>query len=146
MHMRVIITDMRPENINNSVNVEQASNIESRNNNIRAEGYKLELESDGVEKTTLNPESASALAEKIVKNSLPSPLIDNSVVDDKTTFAVLNPLVAGDDDLIEKEWVDRAKKIVQDTLDDPHERDRSIGLLQIDYIKKRYGKDLGASQ
>ena len=30
------------------------------------------------------------------------------------------PLVAADEDLIEKEWVDKAKQIIEQTRDDPH--------------------------
>jgi len=56
------------------------------------------------------------------------------------------PLVAGDDDLIEKEWVEKAKKIIVETRDDPHRREQEVGKLQADYLKKRYGKDLGASE
>jgi hypothetical protein len=53
-----------------------------------------------------------------------------------------NPLVAGDDDLIEKEWVDKAKKIIQETRSDPYAQEKEVGKLQADYIKKRYGKDV----
>lgn len=53
------------------------------------------------------------------------------------------PLVANDDDLIEKEWVDKAKKIIAQTKDDPYKREQEIGRLQADYLKKRYGKQLG---
>lgn len=56
------------------------------------------------------------------------------------------PSVAGDDDLIEKEWVDKAKKIIQETRDDPHRREREVGRLQADYLRKRYGKELGATE
>lgn len=55
------------------------------------------------------------------------------------------PLVAADEDLIEKEWVDRAKKIVEETKDDPYRREQEVGKLQADYLRKRYGKELGAS-
>ena len=55
-----------------------------------------------------------------------------------------NPLLASDEDLIEREWVDRAKKIIAATRDDPYRREVEIAKLQIDYLKKRYGKDLGA--
>ena len=55
------------------------------------------------------------------------------------------PMVANDDDLIEKEWVDKAKKIIVDTRDDPYRREQEVGRLQIDYLKKRYGKELGSS-
>jgi hypothetical protein len=56
------------------------------------------------------------------------------------------PLIANDDDLIEKEWVDRAKQIIANTRDDPYQRELEVGRLQADYLKKRYGKDLGAPQ
>ena len=55
-----------------------------------------------------------------------------------------NPIVAGDVDLIEKEWVDRAKKIIDQTKSDPHQREQQVNKLQIDYVKKRYGKDIGS--
>ena len=53
------------------------------------------------------------------------------------------PLTAGDDDLIEKEWVDKAKKIVASTKGDPYRREQEVGRLQEDYLRKRYGKELG---
>jgi Txe/YoeB family toxin of Txe-Axe toxin-antitoxin module len=53
------------------------------------------------------------------------------------------PLAAADDDLIEKEWVDKAKKIVEETKDDPYRREQAVGQLQKDYLKKRYGRELG---
>jgi hypothetical protein len=56
------------------------------------------------------------------------------------------PMVANDDDLIEKEWVDKAKKIITQTKDDPYRREREVGKLQADYLLKRYGKELGAQQ
>ena len=51
-----------------------------------------------------------------------------------------NPAVASDDDLIEKEWVEKAKQVIAETRDDPHAQDRAVGRLQADYLKKRYGK------
>ena len=56
------------------------------------------------------------------------------------------PLVANDDDLIEREWVDKAKKIIVETKDDPYRREQEVGRLQADYLRKRYGRELGASQ
>lgn len=56
-----------------------------------------------------------------------------------------NPVVAADDDLIEKEWVDKAKKIIAETRDDPRRREQEVGKLQVDYLRKRYGKQLGSS-
>ena len=54
------------------------------------------------------------------------------------------PIAANDDDLIEKEWVDKAKKILAETRDDPHRREVEVSKLQIEYIRKRYGREIGA--
>ncbi len=51
-----------------------------------------------------------------------------------------NPLVAADDDVIEKAWVDKAKKIVETVKDDPYKQENEVSKLQADYLKKRYGK------
>ena len=51
-------------------------------------------------------------------------------------------LAASDEDLIEKEWIDRAKKIVEQTKSDPYQQEKEVSKLQADYIKKRYGKDV----
>jgi hypothetical protein len=56
------------------------------------------------------------------------------------------PVVANDDDLIEKEWVDKAKKIIMQTKDDPYRREQEVSRLQADYLRKRYGKEVGSSQ
>lgn len=56
------------------------------------------------------------------------------------------PLVAADEDLIEKEWVEKAKEIIDATKDDPHTRSQKVNELQRDYLQKRYGKVVGASE
>lgn len=73
--------------------------------------------------------------------SLPAPQTD----DDSTAQSVTSdaPLVAGDEDVIEKEWVDKAKKIIAETKDDPYQREQQIKKLQIDYLRKRYGREIG---
>ena len=53
-----------------------------------------------------------------------------------------NPSVAADDEVIEKEWVDKAKKIIIETKDDPYRQEKEVSKLQADYLKKRYGKDI----
>lgn len=76
------------------------------------------------------------------------PVIAPSVDDGRTAPPVVDdmPIVANDDDLIEKEWVDKAKKIIAETKDDPYRREKEVGKLQADYLKKRYGKELGAAE
>ena len=56
------------------------------------------------------------------------------------------PLLAADEDLIEKEWVDKLKSIISLTKDDPYERARVIAQLQADYLKKRYNRTLGQAE
>ncbi len=77
---------------------------------------------------------------------LPAPVVVQPVAQTSTAISVAtddNPQVAADEDLIEKEWVDKAKKIIAETKDDPHAREKQVGKLQADYLKKRYGKELG---
>lgn len=76
--------------------------------------------------------------------SAPTPVV---VVDATATPVVDDlPIVASDDDLIEKEWVDKAKKIIMQTKDDPFRREQEVSRLQADYLRKRYGRELGSSQ
>ena len=77
--------------------------------------------------------------------TLPAPLPQ---VDDAPTQVVATddssvPVTAADDDLIEKEWVDKAKKIIEDTKEDPYRRELEISRLQREYIRKRYGREIG---
>ena len=114
-----------------------------------------------VENTSLNPEvgrefeqSLGARVEQY--NNLPVALpVDNTTTvplsqsDAQSTSQPRvvadgdTPLVAADEDLIEREWVDKVKKIIALTKDNPYERNRVIAQLQADYLKKRYNKTLG---
>lgn len=52
------------------------------------------------------------------------------------------PVVAADEDLIEKEWVEKAKKVISETKFDPYMQKQAVSRLQADYIYKRYGKSV----
>lgn len=52
------------------------------------------------------------------------------------------PPMAEDADLIEKEWVIKAKEIVESTRDDPYKQNKEISRFKADYMKKRYNKDI----
>lgn len=89
-------------------------------------------------------QAQAAAAAQPVPISLPTPV--PVAADDAAAVASDDlPAVAADDDLIEKEWVDKAKQIISDTRDDPARREKEVGRLQADYLKKRYGKQLGES-
>ncbi len=53
-----------------------------------------------------------------------------------------SPTIADDADLIEKEWVIRAKQIVAATREDPHLQSKEMSRFKADYLKKRYNKDI----
>lgn len=55
-------------------------------------------------------------------------------------------LIADDADLIEKEWVARAKAIVDQTKTDPFVQNKELNKVKADYIKKRYNKDVKVSE
>ena len=50
--------------------------------------------------------------------------------------------IADDVDVIEKEWVDKAKSIVNQTKGDPYHQEKQVSELQADYLKKRYNKSV----
>lgn len=58
------------------------------------------------------------------------------------TVAPSVQLSAADADLIEKEWVEKAKQIVAHTTGDPFMQNKEINKMKADYIKKRYNKDI----
>lgn len=51
-------------------------------------------------------------------------------------------LPAQDADVIEKEWVHRAKSIVNQTQDDPYVQKKEINRAGADYLKKRFNKTI----
>lgn len=55
------------------------------------------------------------------------------------------PEEAGDNDLIEKEWVLKAKQIVEHTAEDPFNQQEELSKMKAEYLKKRYNKNLGAT-
>lgn len=57
-----------------------------------------------------------------------------------------SPAVADDGDLIEKEWVNKAKFIVETTRIDPHRQNKELSKFKADYIQKRYNKQLKVSE
>lgn len=54
----------------------------------------------------------------------------------------LSSLPADDVDLIEKQWVERAKSIVAQTRDDPYKQKNELSKEKVDYIKKRFNKTI----
>jgi hypothetical protein len=100
---------------------------------------------DAVEAKKNADRGVSAAQEMILSTSLPAPVVeDGSAVIIATTND--NPAIAGDDDLIEMEWVKKAKKIIYETQDNPHLREEEVNKLQIDYVEKRYGRKVSEAK
>jgi hypothetical protein len=56
-----------------------------------------------------------------------------------------NPHTADDNDLIEKDWINKIKQTLAQTKGDPYEQSRAITSLRADYLQKRYNKTLKMS-
>lgn len=67
----------------------------------------------------------------------PSPVVPAA---NPATSATSSPATAADEDLIEKEWVEKAKKVIADTRHDPYLQEQEVSKLQADYLMKRYSK------
>ena len=95
---------------------------------------------------TINTSAAEAAGITAPQVVLPQPVVAQPLTnpDSQTVPSDGNAtLIANDDDIIEKEWVDKAKKIIAETKDDPYRREVEISKLQIEYIRKRYGREIG---
>lgn len=103
------------------------------------------------EKGQLAPESASG--KHVVPSSLqlPAVLPDVPVTtpvlpvsDDDSSLPVSSPktsdIPAADKDLIEKQWVQKAKEIVAETKNDPYKQKSEMSRAKADYIQKRFKK------
>lgn len=106
--------------------------------------------SEGLERGAERSEQAAeakAAASDAATTLTPVPVVvpDLSVAGSAVTgtISISAPATASDDDVIEKEWVDHAKKIIEATKNDPHAREEEVSRLQKDYLKKRYGKEVG---
>lgn len=71
--------------------------------------------------------------------SIPPPIPTPPVTNTRLTGA---PDEAQDNDLIEQEWVDKAKAIVEHTKDNPYEQNKEINKFKADYINKRYKRQI----
>ena len=141
---------MKPETQSQTVGPEQSIpknegiNVESKPNIPKNEEALIDSGAERVEQVA---EANAAIADINSSIALPSPVTDDDSSDNsKLTTSDVNPLIANDDDLVEKEWVDRAKKIVAETQNEPHKQKEEVSELKIDYMKKRFGRELGVAE
>lgn len=91
------------------------------------------------------PSTSSSLA-TVNDNALGSNPVAGSVFVDPSgttnTTVPINQMQADDADLIEKEWVLKAKNIIAATKEDPRAQNVEINKVKAEYLKKRYGKEI----
>jgi hypothetical protein len=89
--------------------------------------------------------SAAFSAHAILPMSIPLPgstpisTDDTSQADD---FQIAGVRLPQDKDLIEKEWVNKAKAIVNKNRDDPYKQSEGLTVLRADYMKKQFNKTI----
>jgi len=137
---------MKPDLQLPTVRVEQGPSINEAVIGRELNGFMPENDpGNGIETVARKSELGAAASDVAITSVLPAPVVDGSD-DVVSTTTSMTPAVASDDDLIEKEWVDKAKKIVAETKDDPYKREESVSKLQADYLKKRYGREVGIAK
>lgn len=115
----------------------------------------------GASETSNNVEVIPEAAETIAQPKIPTvgttlvqatdlPVAINIPQDDasvaQTTTNIVAPPTADDNDLIEKEWVIKAKRIVDSNRSDPYNQTKEMNLFRADYMKKRYNKVIKISE
>lgn len=90
------------------------------------------------------PAAAAPLTPSMQPAVIPSLPTNIPVAADNTTVAT--PAVANDTDLIEKEWVNKAKQIVEQTREDPYSQSKELTKFKAEYMQKRYNKALKLSE
>lgn len=100
------------------------------------------------------PASVDPLPDVAVSSQKSMAQKDDAVIDDDSSQSQPmsadnsfdTPEIADDNDLIEKEWVNKAKNIIEKTKTNPHEQSDAMTLFKADYIKKRYNKTIKTSE
>lgn len=117
---------------------------------------------DNNEQTTGNielPQTSSTIAPPTVQSQISSnnkdisvastsqiPFTDTNSTNQDNGHGTSLPVIADDNDLIEQEWIDKAKAIIDRTREDPHLQNKEINEVKADYIKKRYNKEINVNK
>jgi hypothetical protein len=87
-------------------------------------------------------------ADKAVPSSptpVPQPAKTNSYPSDQSSKAPTKKSLIKDKDLIDREWINRAKDVERQTRDDPYAHVERMYTLKADYLKSQFNKILKAS-
>jgi hypothetical protein len=86
---------------------------------------------------------ANSAVSQAVTNTPQLPITPQVIPAVKSTQG--SPVLAEDNDVMEKEWVDKAKQIVANTQGDPHAKSSQLSGLKEEYIHQRFGKEIATS-
>lgn len=140
------MTDMQPQNNEQHIGLEQLPMPPALNGErvpvLPAPEAGIET---GAERREQTAEAHAAAADAAGIATGAAPVTVDPIVAPSPAPVSTSPLIAAaDEDVIEKEWVDKAKQIVSATPDDPHSRSDQVSALQKEYLQKRFNKELGA--
>jgi hypothetical protein len=113
----------------------------------QTDAYSEQVDSKQLEQAPTNspdPTASQQLSQSISPS--PVPMAPHTEPAEGASSIAVTPQFADDTDLIEKEWVDRAKRIVEHTRNDPHQQTKEMSNMKADYLKKRYNKDTKLSE
>lgn len=88
------------------------------------------------------PQAQALPAIPVVDTPHPALPTDDDVTKPSPSPAATAKLKAGNGDLIEQEWVHKAKAIVSQTKDDPYKQKNEMSKVKADYIQKRFNKPM----
>lgn len=101
------------------------------------------------EQAAVGAEQAPIVAAVAPPLATPLPQIQAAILqqnDVSVTTQSVVPSVTDDGDLIEKEWVLKAKEIVEANRDDPFKQSEELTMFKADYMQKRYNKTIKVSK
>lgn len=138
--------EQQPEtpNVPSQANAEAGGNPVSRTETTQSNEAAIKA-------GTTNPEHLPVRAEQLStpQNNASAPVVHPVVpITTSTPPASAStdeddmPPVAEEVDVIEKEWVDKAKKVVSETRSDPYAQEKNVSKVRAHYIKRRYGKEV----
>ncbi len=108
----------------------------------------LDNGSHGNQEITSSTDNAASFA-SMPQSSMTEPASQDAANKQPKTAAiplVATPSMADDVDLIEKDWVNKVKEVINKTKDNPYEQARQLALIKSDYLQKRYNKSVTQEQ
>lgn len=136
---------MKPELPSSIPKPEQRPDVHGQNVELVTSPKGVEISNDNLAEQWGREQRTIVAREDAISATTPASPAQVVINDVGNTSLITTPIIAADEDLIEKEWVDKAKKIINDTKSDPYRQEEAISSLRSDYINKRYGRGRSAA-